>query len=175
MSFPFVSGDNLIPRCSEFEACEDDLSLSSSASKSSLQTDICHTSIVSDVECNVGRDTEALGIGVIPLNKCLLEGFPPAKDIDHQDVSLVLKEIRTKYVHNVIIGHLNVNSITSKFDALRTFIPSNIDIMVFSETKLADSYPIALLMIEHQVLNISLFFLVNKKDTDASICFAKDY
>ena len=37
--------------------------------------------------------------------------------------------------------HLNVNSFSNKFDAIKTVIPGNVDVMVFSETKLEDSNP----------------------------------
>ena len=47
-----------------------------------------------------------------------------------------------------IIGHLNVNSFTPKLDAIKTIIAGNIDIMIFSETKLDDSYPNAQLKID---------------------------
>ena len=35
-----------------------------------------------------------------------------------------------------------------KLDAIRTIVPGNVDIMVFSETKLDDSYPTTQLLIE---------------------------
>ena len=60
----------------------------------------------------------------------------------------ILNQIRTKYLHNLIIAHLNVNSLASKLDAIKTIIPGNIDIMIFSETKLDASYPTAQLMID---------------------------
>ena len=56
--------------------------------------------------------------------------------------------MRQMRVKNVIIGHLNVNFMAPKIDAIRTIIPGNVDIMVFSETKLDDSYPATQLLIE---------------------------
>ena len=52
-----------------------------------------------------------------------------------------------KNIDRVIIGHLNVNFFAKKLDAIKTIIPNNVDIMVFSETKLDSSYPIAQLLI----------------------------
>ena len=60
----------------------------------------------------------------------------------------MLKQIRTKHLHNVIVGLLNVNSIASKFDAIKSIIPGSIDVMIFCETKLDDSYPTAQFVIE---------------------------
>ena len=42
---------------------------------------------------------------------------------------------------NVIIGLQNVTSLNSKFDGIKCIIPGNIDVMIFVETKLDDSFP----------------------------------
>ena len=44
-------------------------------------------------------------------------------------------------VDRIIIAHLNINSIRNKFDALKTMIAGNIDILLISETKLDESFP----------------------------------
>ena len=41
---------------------------------------------------------------------CTSEVFVKNDDINHQDVSQILKNIRIKNLHSVVIGHLNVNS-----------------------------------------------------------------
>ena len=56
--------------------------------------------------------------------------YVPEKDIDHLHVSQLLKKIRTENLHNVIIGHPNVNLFVSKLDAIKTIIPDKIDIMM---------------------------------------------
>ena len=40
----------------------------------------------------------------------------------------------------IIVGHLNINSIRNKFDALSFIIDTNIDILLISETKLDGSF-----------------------------------
>ena len=40
----------------------------------------------------------------------------------------------------LILGHLNINSIRNKFEALKFIIGNNIDILLISETKLDDSF-----------------------------------
>ena len=52
------------------------------------------------------------------------------------DILSSLKNIRVKHISRVIIGNLNVNSLYHKVDALKLFIPGNIDILVITETKL---------------------------------------
>ena len=41
------------------------------------------------------------------------------------------------------MGHLNINSVRNKFEALTCIIENNIDLLLISETKLDDSFPTA--------------------------------
>lgn len=52
-----------------------------------------------------------------------------------------LRNIRLNNLDKLIVGHLNVNSIRYKFDALKSLIKDNIDILVVSETKIDKSFP----------------------------------
>ena len=74
--------------------------------------------------------------------------FVVQKDVNYREVSQVLKKIRLRNIHRVIIGHLNVNFFAVKIDAIKTIIPGNVDVVIFGETKLDSSYPTAQLMIE---------------------------
>ena len=67
-----------------------------------------------------------------------------------------MKQIRVGNVNRVIIGHLNVNFFAMKLDAVKTIFPGNVDIMVFGETKLDDSHPIAQLLIEGFAKTVSI-------------------
>ena len=67
------------------------------------------------------------------------ECFINKEDVNHQDISGVLKEIRVNNLNR--IGHLNVNSLAENSDSLKVIIPVNIDVMVITESKLDDSYP----------------------------------
>ena len=49
--------------------------------------------------------------------------------------------IRTKNVNRLIIGQVNINSIQNKFEALKSIIIGNLDILVITETKLDKSFP----------------------------------
>ena len=106
MSVPFESGESsfLISRNSGREACEGNLSLFSSTLESPLKTDISNTSNVSDIDSNESHDTEALDICVTPPHTCLDGRIPPSKDIDHQDVSQVLKEIISNIWGDTFVG-----------------------------------------------------------------------
>ena len=60
---------------------------------------------------------------------------------DADDAITILNEIRMKYLKNVIIGHLNINSLRNKFHALCYLIQGKLDILVVGETKLDYSFP----------------------------------
>ena len=57
------------------------------------------------------------------------------------DAKSLLKKMRLTSKNNLIIAHLNINSIRNKFDLLKELISNNIDILVISETKLDPSFP----------------------------------
>ena len=50
--------------------------------------------------------------------------------------------MRLKNLNKLIIGHLNINSIRGKFEALKEFVKNNLDILVVSETKLDHTFPV---------------------------------
>ena len=54
-----------------------------------------------------------------------------------------IKKIRSENIDNVIIGTLNINSLSSKFDDLKVLISGLFDILIITETKLDDIYPIS--------------------------------
>ena len=54
---------------------------------------------------------------------------------------LKIKNLRLSNVNRVIIGNLNINSLTNKFDQLREIVLKYIDILVITETKLDDTFP----------------------------------
>ena len=56
-------------------------------------------------------------------------------------VTSMLDKIRTKNFDRLIIGNLNINSLSSKFDQLKLLIQGKIDILIITETKLDDSFP----------------------------------
>ena len=57
------------------------------------------------------------------------------------DAKSRLKEMKVQSSDKLILGHLSINSIQTKFEALKFIIDNNIDIFLISETKLDDSFP----------------------------------
>ena len=56
---------------------------------------------------------------------------------------LRIKNLRLSNVNRVIIGNLNTNSLTNKFDQLKEIVLKNINILVITETKLDYNFPSA--------------------------------
>ena len=60
-----------------------------------------------------------------------------------EDPRVILSDIRRKNLNRPIIGHININFLESKFDALKLLIEDILDILVVTETKIDASYPTA--------------------------------
>ena len=52
-----------------------------------------------------------------------------------------LRILRVKNVNRLIIGNLNINSISNKFDQLKLFVQGKVDILIVTETKLDSTFP----------------------------------
>ena len=59
----------------------------------------------------------------------------------HRDTIIDLRTFCIKYPSNVIIGHLNINSIRNKFELLSFLIDGKVDIFLISETKIDGTFP----------------------------------
>ena len=66
------------------------------------------------------------------------------KDYDKNsfDLRLVLENLRLKNNHKLVIGNLNINSISDKFDNLKLITQGKIDILVITETNTDSTFPL---------------------------------
>ena len=62
---------------------------------------------------------------------------------DNCNVNSVLRRLRLNHPQQIIIGHLNINSIRNKFDLMKTMLTRDIDILMITKTKLDDSFPVS--------------------------------
>ena len=60
---------------------------------------------------------------------------------EKDDPHVILSNIRKKILNRVILGHLNINHLSGKFEDLRYVIKDNMDVLILTETKIDDSYP----------------------------------
>ena len=58
------------------------------------------------------------------------------------DDMLGLKTLRVSYPDNIIIGHLNINSIRNKFDMLSLSVAQYVNILMLPETELGSPLPL---------------------------------
>ena len=59
-----------------------------------------------------------------------------------------LRILRVKNVNRLIIGNLNINSISNKFDQLKLFARGKVDILIVTETKLDSTFPTSQFVID---------------------------
>ena len=62
-------------------------------------------------------------------------------NVDPEDAVNMLKAMRLSNINKLIVGSLNINSISGKFEQLKTVINGNIDILLVVETKLDATFP----------------------------------
>ena len=56
--------------------------------------------------------------------------------------------MRKDNLNKLIFAHLNINSIRNKFELLSKQIKGNVDLLIISETKIDDSFPVGQFLIE---------------------------
>ena len=64
------------------------------------------------------------------------------------DCKSTLKTIRDDNLNKVIFAHLNINSIKNTFEELISQVKGTVDVLIFSETKIDDCFPIANFLID---------------------------
>ena len=91
----------------------------------------------SNEETNLSNDHEVINIINSSNYKSLINDNSA---IQLGSVKSDLKCLRSNHPQQIIIGHLNINSIRNKFDTMKPMILDDIDIFMVTETKLDDSY-----------------------------------
>ena len=60
-----------------------------------------------------------------------------------------LNMLKLQNPNKIVIGHLNINSIRNKFEFLKEIVGKNIDILLVSESKIDDTFPIGQFTMQH--------------------------
>ena len=63
-------------------------------------------------------------------------------DKNSSDLKFVLENLTLKNNNRLVIGNLNINSTSNKFDNLKLIIQGKIDILVITETKTDSTFPL---------------------------------
>ena len=69
-------------------------------------------------------------------------------NIQEEDSLDDLHKLRLNNVNKVIIGNININSLPAKFDQVKEVILKNADILVVTETKLDETFPLGQFYVE---------------------------
>ena len=83
--------------------------------------------------------TEHIRVDTLILELSVFHRFATENGI--KDTKKGLKEIKIQSPDKLMLGHLNINSVRNKFEALTYTIDNNTDLLLISETKLDDSFP----------------------------------
>ena len=67
---------------------------------------------------------------------------------DMDDPKSILEELKQKNIERPVIAHLNINSISSKFEPLMSLVKDNVDFLVITESKIDDTFPLGQFQIE---------------------------
>ena len=144
----------------ELEATANEIDSESDLDSSIISTNICHfdqetydslfqagytlVEIEEVIASKSKSNTETASISVsesadVTLNSSFSSVQEPASEKDYAHD--VIRKLRIKNVNRIVIGTLNINSLSSKFDQLKAIIGKNIDILLIQETKLDASFP----------------------------------
>ena len=120
-----TSDDNII--------CDD-----SAVNNSIHESDIYDSTLTEDGSENISASSfRHIGVHVADINQ---EGIGDIGD-GISDAASTLCKIKSQNLNRPLLGHLNMNGISNKFESLKTLIEGKIDIFVVSETKIDSSFP----------------------------------
>ena len=68
--------------------------------------------------------------------------------LDIEDPNIILNELKAKNSERLIIAQININALEHKFESLVSLIKDKVDIIMISETKVDESFPLSQFKIE---------------------------
>ena len=68
--------------------------------------------------------------------------------MENESPTKTLQKLRAKNTSSLIRGHVNIDSLRNKFEMLKDWIKDNVDILLISETKLDEFFPICQFQID---------------------------
>ena len=92
----------------------------------------------SNITSRANSDSSRLNVNAQPFLPATLNNVS-----EDGDVYSVLSNLRIKNINRILIAHLNINSLRYKFDMLSDIITGKIDMILISETKLDNIFPLS--------------------------------
>ena len=123
-------------------------SISSNISRSTVSCDSLNSNyIVSSKSFTKDEviSTKNLSITDVTKNSVTSKPLNNSKSLlnDQKNLGSNLHKVRIENPSRIIFGQININSIRNKFDLLMNIIKNEIDILMISETKIDNSFPIS--------------------------------
>ena len=108
-----------------------------------VATNISLPSQAFNTKTNTSVNNDNFYITGVPGISSLNEEFSSSTSLNEheENVLKILKSTRMKNVNRLIIAHININTLSNKFEFLKLLVQDNIDILVITETKLDNSFP----------------------------------
>ena len=85
--------------------------------------------------CDLSKENEVINLVNQANNKSIYKTSP--------NLLFEIKKLRIKNPNKIIIGNLNINSLSNKFEQLKDIVMQHIDILVLTETKFDNTFPTA--------------------------------
>ena len=103
-----------------------------SSSHSLTETD-SSTMNLSISSCDLSKENEVINLVNEANNNSINETSP--------NLLFEIKKLRITNPNKIIIGNLNINSLSNKFEQLKDIVMQHIDVLVLNKTKLDDTIP----------------------------------
>ena len=86
----------------------------------------------------------------------------------------ILKKLKINNLNRIIIGQLNINSLRNKFESLKFLIKGHIDILIITESKLDNTFPLQQFAIEGYSLPFRLDREIGGAEGGGVIIYVRD-
>ena len=107
------------------------------------ELELCSSPLVQsnyELDPNAETFTQIFGGLNLSLNSSCEDGNSSILD-DTNDPTAILKGIKEKNSEQPVIAHLNINSLSSKFEPLAEMVEETIDFLLVTESKLDETFP----------------------------------
>ena len=86
---------------------------------------------------------------------------------EEEGVKSSLCNLKLRNLNRLIFGQININSIRNKFELLFSLVSNNIDVLLISETKIDNTFPVS----QFCVPGYSVPFRLDRQKTEEVLCY----
>ena len=86
---------------------------------------------------------------------------------EEEGVKSSLCNLKLRNLNRLIFGQININSIRNKFELLFSLVLNNIDVLLISETKIDNTFPVS----QFCVPGYSVPFRLDRQETEEVLCY----